>query len=170
MKYYAKKKVAVTGGTSEVSRSSFRELLGRPQDEKVTLQDFARLQEMGKDKFALDHYQVWLSGLGNTYNLDILNLFEWELDDGNWLAMCQLEFDIAWKDIFAPFNCKDLISTMLSLKQEVMMPPKYEFYHALISNLWPDILSVPINPHKKKKNFSSKLKSYVRGRLLPIIR
>ena len=170
LKYYAKKKVAVTGGTSEVSRSSFRELLGRPQDEKVTLQDFARLQEMGKDKFAFDHYQSWLSGLGNTYNLDILNLFEWELDDGNWLAMCQLEFDIAWKDIFAPFNCKDLISTMLSLKQEVMMPPKYEFYHALISNLWPDILSVPINPHKKKKNFSSKLKSYVRGRLLPIIR
>jgi hypothetical protein len=170
LKYYAQKKVAVTGGTSEVSRSSFRGLLGKPAGEQVTLQDFARLQEMGNDTYTRDHYQTWISRLGNTYNLDILNLFEWELDDGNWLAMCQLEFDIAWKDIFTPFNCKGLIRTMLSLKQDLMMPPKYEFYYALISDLWPEVLNVPVNPHKKRRNFSSKLKSYVRSRLLPLIR
>lgn len=163
LNYYVHSKVAVTGSTSEVSRSSFRALMNRPKSQKLVLQNFARLQNMGTNKFALDHFEKWFSGLREVYNLDILNLFEWELDDGNWLAMCQLEFDIAWKDIFTPFNCRSLITTMLSVKQEYMMPPKYELYQMLIKNLWPEVLNVPINPHKKKKtSLSSKLKSFVR--------
>jgi hypothetical protein len=166
LNYYAYDKVAVTGSTSEVSRSSFRALINRPRDHKLTVQHFMRLQGMGSNKFARDHYEKWLSGLGNAYNLDILNLFEWELDDGNWLSMCQLEFDIAWKDIFSPFNCRRLITALLSVKQEYMMPPKYELYRMLIKNMWPDVLDVPINPHKKKKtSMSSKLKSYLRLKL-----
>jgi hypothetical protein len=166
LNYFAHGKVAVTGSTSEVSRSSFRALINRPRDQKLSVQNFMRLQGMGTSKFARDHYEKWLSGLGEVYNLDILNLFEWELDDGNWLAMCQLEFDIAWKDIFSPFNCRRLITTLLSVKQEYMMPPKYEFYQMLIKNMWPDVLDVPINPHKKKRtSMSSKLKSYVRLKL-----
>ena len=168
---YSQTKVVVTGSTSEVSRSSFRALVkNKPKNEKITVQDFARLQQMGKHKFALDHFEKWLSGIGNFYNLDILNLFEWELDDGNWLAMCQLEFDIAWKDIFTPFNCRRVITDMLSVKQEYMMPPKYELYNTLINKLWPEVLSVAINPHKKKKTgFSSRVKASARARLLRIL-
>ena len=166
LNYCAHGKVAVTGSTSEVSRSSFRALINRPRDHKLTAQHFMRLQSMGTNKFARVHYEKWLLGLGNVYNLDILNLFEWELDDGNWLAMCQLEFDIAWKDIFSPFNCRRLITTLLSVKQQYMMPPKYELYRMLIKNMWPEVLNVPINPHKRKKtSMSSKLMSYARLKL-----
>lgn len=166
LNYYGKSKVAVTGSTSEVSRSSFRALLNKPLNEKLTIWDFASLQNMGKNQFALSHYEVWLSTLGNIYNLDVLNLFEWELDDGNWLANCQLEFDIAWRDIFTPFNCRDLIITILSVEKRYMQAPEYEFHKGLILKLWPEVLSFPVNPHKnKKKGLYTLLKSYVRNRL-----
>jgi hypothetical protein len=167
LKHYAQCKVAVTGSSSEVSRFSFRALTNKSQREKLTLLDFADLQHMGKHKFAFHHYQSWLDGLGPLYNVDLLNLFEWELDDGNWLAMCQLEFDIAWKDIFTPFNCRSLINCLLSIKPHYLHTPKFEFHHRLISNLWPEVLNVPINPHKHKKaGLFSKIKSFARMRQL----
>lgn len=166
LNYYGKSKVAVTGSTSEVSRSSFRALLNKPLNEKLTVWDFASLQNMGKNQFALSHYEAWLSGLGNIYNVDILNLFEWELDDGNWLANCQTEFDIAWRDIFTPFNCRELIITILSVERRYMQAPKYEFHERLMLKLWPEVLSLPVNPHKnKKKGLYPSLKSYIRNRL-----
>ena len=167
LKHYCQTKVAVTGSSSEVSRSSFRALINKTDKEELTLQDFADLQQMGNQKFALEHYQNWLAGLGPLYGIDVLNLFEWELDDGNWLAMCQLEFDIAWKDIFTPFNCRSLITSLLSVNPVCVQPPKYDFHHRLITRLWPEVLSIPINPHKRKKTgFLSKVKSLARMRRL----
>ena len=94
----------------------------------------------------------------------------WELDDGNWLAMCQLEFDIAWKDLFTPYNCRSIINTMLSVKLDYMMPPKNEFYMKLINNLWPDVLDIPINPHKEiKRSVYSKLRLFARRRYYRIL-
>ncbi|MEJ2102874.1 MAG: hypothetical protein P8X68_23320, partial [Desulfobacterales bacterium] len=125
---------------------------------------------MGEDKFALNHYNHWLSQIGELYNLNILRLFEWELDDGNWLAMCQLEFDIAWKDIFTPFNCRNLIKSMWSVKQEYMWPPKYQLYKELKRELWPEVLGVPVNPHKNNKtSFTSSIKSFAKKRLSGIV-
>jgi hypothetical protein len=171
LKRYGRSKVAVTGSTSEVSRSSFRALLNRPKYAAVTIEDFSRLQQMGVHPFAAAHYERWLAGIGERHNVDILNLFEWELDDGNWLAMCQLEFDIAWKDIFTPFNCRELITTLLGVDDQHMRAPAYELYKGLISDLWPDVLCVPVNPHKMKKvSFSSKLKSRIRSGLLRVVR
>lgn len=171
LKRYGRNKVAVTGSTSEVSRSSFRGLLGRPKYATVTVEDFSQLQQMGRHPFAMTNYEQWLSGIGESYNVDVLNLFEWELDDGNWLAMCQLEFDIAWKDIFTPFNCRELITTLLGVDDQHMRAPAYELYKGLISDLWPDVLAVPVNPHKQKKvNFSSRLKSRIRNGLSRVVR
>lgn len=166
LNYYAQRKVAVTGSVSEVCRSSFRAKKQYLKNRDVTIQDFARLQQMGKNKYALDHFNHWLSQIDELYNLHILSLFEWELDDGNWLAMCQLEFDIAWKDIFTPFNCRNLIKTMWSVKQEYMWPPKYQLYKELIRELWPEVLNVPVNPHKNsKKGFTSRIKSFAKKQL-----
>lgn len=165
---YRRKKVVVTGSTSEVSRSSFRALLGRPKYAKVTVEDFSKLQGMGNHPFALKHYEKWFAGIDEVYNVDVLNLFEWELDDGNWLAMCQMEFDIAWKDIFTPFNCRDLITCLLSVDEQYIKYPEYEVYSKLILNMWPEVLSVPINPHKNKKAEESLLTivgPHIRSRL-----
>ena len=147
--YYGQMKVAVTGSASEIARSSFRRDLNKPKNDVVTPQDLAKLQIMGENSFALHHFQRWLSGTGEIYNLDILDLFEWEQGHGNWLAMCQTEFDIAWKDIFTPFNCRNLLITMLSVDEQYRRPP-YELHEKIISKLWPELLSVPINPHYQK--------------------
>ena len=153
-KRYKRKKVVVTGSTSEVSRSSFRALLGRPKYAPLTLEDFSDLQDMGNHHFAMRNYEKWFTAIGETYNIDVLNLFEWELDDGNWLAMCQTEFDIAWRDIFTPFNCRDLITCLLSVEERYMKYPDYDLHRQLLLNMWPEVLHLPINPHKKTKEES----------------
>ena len=150
----AQSKVAVTGSASEIARSSFRIQLNKPREEKVTPQDLSRLQGMGENPFAIKSFEKWLSGAKEIYNLDILDLFEWEQGHGNWLAMCQLEFDVAWKDIFTPFNCRTLLMTMLSVEEKYRKPP-YELHEKLISNLWPELLTVPINPHYQNKTGSN---------------
>jgi hypothetical protein len=166
LKHYAQKKVAVTGSASEVARSSFRARSNLPRNADITIARLASLQDMGSLEYAFGHYEQWWAGLGEIYNLDILSLFEWELDDGNWLAMCQLEFDAAWKDIFTPFNCRELITTMLSVDPLYTLAPKHELYQVLIAKLWPEVLDTPINPHKNNKiPVTAKVKSYARRQL-----
>ena len=159
--YYSQSKVAVTGGVSEIGRWSVREGLKKSKKEEVTAQDLSMLQKMGKNQFAINCFENWLSGLGEIHNVHILDLFDWEQGHGNWLAMSQLEFDIAWKDIFTPFNCRNLLISMLSTEEKYRKPPKYLLYEKLILNLWPEVLSVPINPHKKKR-FASTIKFYLK--------
>lgn len=142
------KKVAVTGSVSEIARCSYR--VGGA----ITGETLSRLQRMGTNRFAIDHFERWLAGLGNIYNLHPLDIFEWEQGHGNWLAMCQLEFDSAWKDIFTPFNCRALLLDMLSVREEFRRPPDYTFYKLMISRLWPEVLGVPVNPHLKAPFYS----------------
>lgn len=40
---------------------------------------------------------------------------------------------------------------MLSVKEKYRKAPKYVLCKNLILMLWPEVLSVPINPHKKKR-------------------
>lgn len=113
----------------------FRKLLGGllGQRYRISLEKSDSMRSItsaiyGKNQFAIKHFENWLLGLGGIYNFDVLDLFEWEQGHGTWLAMCQLEFDIAWKDIFTPFNCRSLLITMLSVKEKYRMPPKYELH------------------------------------------
>ncbi|QQR67720.1 MAG: hypothetical protein IPI25_05845 [Candidatus Brocadia sp.] len=159
---YCQSKVIVTGSVSEIARWSFRSALPRSHWKKVTACDLSRVQYMGKNQFAIKHFENWLLGLGGIYNFDVLDLFEWEQGHGTWLAMCQLEFDIAWKDIFTPFNCRSLLITMLSVKEKYRMPPKYELHKKLILKLWPELLRVSINPHDDTNTFRSSIKPFMR--------
>jgi hypothetical protein len=148
--YYKHRKVAVTGGVSEVARCHYR----LPESQQLTVSTLPQLSSMariGDHPFAMRLFEKWLVGLGEVYNLDVLDLFMWEQDFGNWLAMLLLEFDIAWQDIFTPFNARSLLLDLLSVDEQYRRPPKYELYRRLMVNLWPEVLCEPINPHKKKK-------------------
>lgn len=152
MKYNSHTKVTVTGSASEIVRCFYRRTFNR----KITPQLLSALTGMGNDLFAVRSYEKWLKEITNiaSYNIldsnyNMLDLFYWEQRCGNWLAMCQLEFDSAWKDIFTPFNCRELLVNMLALDEKYRSPPKYELYREVISQLWPDVLSAPINPHKR---------------------
>jgi len=147
--YYGRNKVAVTGSVCEIGRCSFSSMRKKAVKKGITPADLARLQRMGMHSFALEHFDEWLSGMGNIYNIHVLDMFEWEQGHGNWLAMCQLQFDSAWRDLFTPFNCRRLLTDMLSVDERYRKGPDYPLYGRLITKLWPEVLSLPVNPHKK---------------------
>ncbi len=170
LRHYGQARVAVTGSASEIARSSFRTQLRRPVGEPVTAQDLARLQGMGVHPFAVESFSEWLGGIGDLHGIDMLDLFEWEQGHGNWLAMCQLEFDIAWKDIFTPFNCRELLEILLSADRACRIEPGYELFEGLIRRLWPELLTIPINPHRDKKvSLISAIRTGLRRRLARLL-
>jgi hypothetical protein len=99
--------------------------------------------------FALKHFDNWLSDLGDTHGINVLDLFEWEQGHGNWLAMTQLEFDSAWRDIFTPYNSRDVLVTLLSVDESYRRKPEYRLFRDLMARLWPEVLREPINPERR---------------------
>jgi hypothetical protein len=148
-KRYGLARVAVTGSVSEIGRLSFRNQLGKPETQKITAHDLAKLQKMGRHPYAIRSFKKWLGSREPMDAIPLLDLFEWEQGHGNWLAMCQSEFDIAWQDIFSPFNCRRILMTMLSVPAQYRTGPGHELFVRIIERLWPELLEVPINPGGK---------------------
>lgn len=146
-KLYKRQRAVATGSMSEIGRLSFRKAHRKPETEPIDAHDLARLQKMDGQPYALSAFDKWLSGIGEHYNLPLLDLFEWEQGHGNWLAMCHMEFDIAWRELFTPFNCRQLLMILLGVDRRHRDSPDYTLYRNIIAHLWPELLSVPINPH-----------------------
>jgi len=108
-----------------------------------------------------------MGGLGDLHNVNLLDLFEWDLGSGNWLAMTQLEFDIAWKDIITPYNCRAIMTLMLSVEERYRKGPENTLFLETIRNLWPEVLSEPVNPHKKSEQTS--LRRRIKNRITKLI-
>jgi hypothetical protein len=158
LEYNLHRRVTVTGSVSEVARCFYR-----PRARQITPQSLSSLV-MGDDIFAIKPFENWIRGTHDTFNYDRFDLFYWEQRCGNWLAMCQSEFDIAWKDIFTPFNCRELVVNMLAVDEKYRKPPTCELYKEIMSHLWPEVLHFPFNPHKKK-SVGRVLESFVRSQL-----
>ena len=144
--FYKLDKVVVTGSASETARCFYKRL-PRYLKWKMTGDYLASLASM-KHPFAVAEFNSWLAGVPRTQMVDSLDLFYWEQRAGNWLAMCQAEFDTAWSENFTPFNCRLLLENMLSTQQIYRQSPNYVLYKELISTLWPEVLEEPINPQK----------------------
>lgn len=140
------RKVAVTGSGAEVGRCSFRDALPFSNRRRITAADFARLQHL-EHPYAIRFFSEWLDDAGSRLAyVKPLDLFEWEQGHGNWLAMTQLEFDIAWRDIFTPYNCRALLATLLSVDERFRKPSHNRLFRLAIEDLWPEVLCEPINP------------------------
>jgi hypothetical protein len=159
--FYGLKKVVISGSLSEVARHFY--ILPVYIEKNLTGKKLASLAGMREHAFAVKCFDGWLGTL-EKYNLRPLDLFYWEQRAGNWLAMCQNEFDIAWAEIFTPYNCRLLLSDMLSVRQKYRLEPNYLFYRELMLNLWPEVLQEPINPHKAKSSVQ-RIKKRVRNQL-----
>ncbi|HEB85583.1 MAG TPA: hypothetical protein ENI68_01000 [Gammaproteobacteria bacterium] len=142
-----RKKVVVTGSGAEVGRSYHD--LPQEYNGKITAEYLSILEDMGSNQYAIQHLQQWMDGLGDMYNINPLDLFEWEIGSGNWLAMTQLEFDIAWKDLLTPYNCRTIMALMLAVDEKDRKGPEHVLFYEIIRNLWPEVLCEPVNPHKK---------------------
>jgi hypothetical protein len=154
-----RRKVVMTGSGAEVGRCSFRAQMPDLDRRRIGGHDLARLQKMDDSPFAIEAFEEWLEGLGDMHGSKLLDLFEWEQGHGNWLAMTQLEFDSAWQDIFTPYNCRDVLATLLSVEERYRVKPDYLLYRKTIERLWPDVMGEPINPAPpaKRKSLASRL-------------
>ena len=124
------------------------------------------MPEIAEHVFKLTHHNKWIAKVGSTYNIPLDNLFYWEQRCGNWAAMCQMEFDTAWNDIFTPFNCRNLLLDILSVDERYRKRPNHLLYRKIMKKLWPEVLKFPINPHtrykyKNKTKLRSQLSRYI---------
>lgn len=150
----------VSGSGSETVRQQFRpSVKGAVTPE--TLAGFANARQ----KFAIDAFAQWLAGVPKNIGFDVLDLFYWEQKCGQWLAVGQVEWDVAGES-FAPFNCRTLLATLLAVHEHYRQLPHYELYSALLRELWPEVLSEPINPHKNRGADRLSLKAWVKGALV----
>lgn len=157
--------VALTGSGAEVGRCPFRVEIPSPDRRNIDAADLARLQRMGEEPFALKSFGAWLADARARFDVKLLDLFDWEQGHGSWLAMTQLEFDTAWRDIFTPYNSREVLMTLLGVAERYRSAPRYSIFRTLIKRLWPELLAVPINPttrSEKARNLRRRLSSAAR--------
>ena len=157
LKYYSHQKTVLTGSGAEVGKCCYSEGFRNSNLMEITAETLLRSVNMGNHEFPIKHFNDWLNTLDNIYNVNVADLFQWEHAHGNWLAMTQLEFNLAWREIITPFNCRDVLTTLLSVPEQYRKPPHYELFLALIKRLWPELLCEPINP-ANRPNLQSRLK------------
>jgi len=121
----------------------------------------ARFTWMKCNSFAINQYEKWLAttkGIWEDFGINILDLFHWEVRKANWGSMNQTEADIAHETFF-PYNCRYLLSILLSAKEQYRMPPNFKLNRRLVAHMWPELLDVPINPYP----FRTKIYRFVRA-------
>jgi len=138
--------VRVTGNAAEITRVRFRVPAGQPVTPLTMahFHSFEYSEELKANKFVVTSWEKWMSGLGNLQNVHILDLFYWEHWAGNFVAMVQIEWDIAQEGL-TPFNCRQLLIDMLSVDEKYRDHEHPELFRRLCAEMWPKVLSVPVN-------------------------
>lgn len=148
LRCFGRRKVVMTGSGAEVARCAFRDVYAFARWRRPSARDLARLQQMGEHPLAVRHFADWLDGARRQAHVPLLDLFEWEQGHGSWLASTQLEFDIAWRDIFTPYNCRAILIALLGVEERYRRGPRYTLFRRIIETMWPELLAEPINPGK----------------------
>jgi len=144
-----RERAVMTGSAAEIGQCFYRNrLAGDRYNGPVDASDLAAIQRVEGQPFALKHYQAWLDSAAQRQDVKLLDLFYWENSHGNWLAMTQLQFDIAWREIFTPYNCRDVLEAFLTVDEADRIPPRYVLYRDMIARVWPELLDEPFNPHQ----------------------
>jgi hypothetical protein len=143
-------KVGVTGSAGELVRQRTRlSLFGVDDDDAITPERLATQARMSDSALALEQLTTWLGEAPKLGNPGVLDLFRWE--GRNWLATAQLTFDIAWKDVFTPFNCRLLVEKMMGLDRNLRCGPKFRLFTAMTRHLWPEVLQEPFPEKGERK-------------------
>lgn len=147
--HYGRTRAVITGSGAEVGRRPFRAKLPHADLVRLTPATLAWLEYGSTHPFLVKHFAEWLDGAGRQNHVKLLDLFEWEQDFGNWLAMTQLEFDVAWREIITPYNCRTVLATLLGTDERYRRRDAFLWY-AFIRRAWPALLSEPVNPQKRR--------------------
>ncbi len=143
--HYPQGLVCITGDVAEIVKCYYR--LAEHKSGNVSARDLAGLCGIGTHPFLTQAFDRWLSAV-DTRNVHLLDLFCWEQIAGRKQALIRAQFDIAHES-FAPFSCRSLLTTMLSVDEEYRRPPEHKFLRELIELFWLEVLRLPINPPEK---------------------
>ncbi len=135
--------VCVRGTVSEIARCFFMRPRVKPEPDSGF--EIARHCGLHDSEYIVSVIDEWQTVLGDTRGYHIMDLFYWEQRLGTWAATNYTEWDIA-QDVFSPYNCRELLMTMLSAGETYRHGPEYTLYQELLKQLWPSVLSEPINP------------------------
>lgn len=94
----------------------------------------------------LDKWLLEASPACKQANMNILVLFDLELRS-RWVSQAVAEYDIAF-ETFNPYNNRNLFNTELSVDEKFRRGRSLLLPKKIIKNMWPDVLSEPINPEK----------------------
>jgi hypothetical protein len=140
--------VSVTGNAAEILRVRLRLGPGESADGPALARLMAlpiRLQDrMEKNPFVVEAWSRWLEGVGDLHGYELLDLFYWESYSGSFAATGQTEYDIV-QEAFTPYDCRELLMTMLSVDERYRDHDRPELYVAMIRRLWPEVLREPVN-------------------------
>lgn len=146
---YPRESVWVKGNCVDIARHASRADYSEQLDGK-TLAAQAWLG-MGENAFAIKHFNKWLEGareVDDKYGYNLLEVFYWEQRMGSWQAGSQAEMDFV-QEAFAPYNCRELLETLLAVDVTYRCAPRYELFRRIALRLWEETLSAPINPVPK---------------------
>lgn len=142
---YPQDRICVKGNCAEIARCFYYK---NRYPQKISGSVLACLVGMGNNNFAEQGFNQWLEeaiDVSNDCKIDILDLFYWEHRIGSWQAMSQLEWDIVM-ETYTPYNCRELLISLLSVDKKHRAPPRYRFFENIIKTMWPELLKEPINP------------------------
>ena len=148
---YPQGRVCMTGNAAEITRARFRLPAGETEITARWLARFTSFQfpdQLERITFVTKAWERWLSGLGDTYDVNPLDLFYWDHWAGNFAATNQLELDIVY-DTFTPYSCRALLATMLSVDESFRDHDHPVLYEEMIRLLWPEVLDEPVNPERE---------------------
>ncbi len=151
--------VNINGNGSEVCRNIFNSQ-NEIDESTLTPEKLATIFGYEDDEFTVRECSDLMDSLKETtkYGFRILDIFFWEHQTGNWGAMYPAEEDIALEEV-SPFNNRLIIETLLSVNPKYRIEPDYLVYRELIKSLWPEVLSMPINPPLMSHILKDKVKS-----------
>lgn len=156
----------VLGWISEVCRCAYSQT-GDPVE--VTPDLLARKTKLGEYGFTLQAFDEWLSEACFAKAFSPLDMLHWEQRSGSWEAEHNDEVAMAY-DVLSFFNCRELLTTLLSVDETYRRGPEHKLYQRLVTHMWPEGLSEPINPPVPPVSLAERsvdaAKSVVR-RLLP---
>ena len=147
-------RVIVKANANPVTKGNYRRKVATEATDLDTLPEaLAGYLNMGGNAFAIREFRRWAEASvvhAERYGYDLLDLFQQEQREGRWQAGDQLERDLD-HETFVPFNSREYFSTLLGVPPEHRRTPPRRLHRAMVRALWPESLSVPINPLTPKE-------------------
>lgn len=149
-----RRRMAITGHVSGVAKRHYRGVrsLATPTPERV-----ARALGLDEDPFVVEALDEWVASLGDLRGFDVEDLVYWEQRAGTWLSSWMAETDLAWRDVVAPFNVRDLLVGLLGVAPAQRSAPDYPLWHRTAESLASGAMDLPIG-----SNVSARRRARVR--------